>query len=170
MGLQRVLFLAEVSFVSVEVPRSSVWPGSHYPQGQVLQSVASRLGTSWFRNRSGWRPPCGRLLLSGSLGFAPSGTGPKRHLSACRCAACNRSRPHDLLRQPRRFPDLYAVVACDVRGQLPAHRGCNAQLTRPLTFKSGAVPEAKHWSPASLLPSAFAPLEIPRSQASSPLD
>jgi hypothetical protein len=170
MGLWRVLFFAEVLLVSVEVPGSSVWPGGPYPRGQVLRSVASRLETSWFKNRSGWRPPCGHPPLSGSLGLAPSGTGPKHHLSARRRAASNRPWPHDLLRQPRRLPNLYAIVACDVRGRLPAHHGRNVQLTRPLTFKSGAVPEAKHRSPASLLPSTFTPLEIPRSQALSPQD
>jgi hypothetical protein len=168
MGLRRVLFLVEVSFVSVEVPGFFVWPGSHWPQGQVLRGVASCLGMSRFRGRSGWRSPCGRPPLSGSLGHAPSGTGPKHHLSACHCATSNRPRPHDPLRQPRRLPDLYAVVARDERGWLPAHRGRNMQLTCPLTFKSGAIPEAKHRSPASLLPSAFAPPEILRSQASSP--
>jgi hypothetical protein len=168
MGLRRVLFLAEVLFVFVEVPGLFVWPGSHWPRDQVLRSVASRLGTSRFRDRSGWRPPCGRPPLSGSLGLAPSGTGPKHHLSARRYAMSNRPRPHDPLRQPRRLPDLYAVVARDKRGQLPVHRGRNMQLTRPLTFKLGTVPKAKHRSPASLLPSAFAPPEILGSQASSP--
>jgi hypothetical protein len=170
MGLRWVLFLVEVLVVSVKVPGFFVWPGRHWPRGQVLRSVASRLGTSRFRDRSGRRPPRGRPPLSGSLGLAPSGTGPKHHLSARHYVASNRPRPHDPLRQPRRLPDLYAVVARDERGQLPAHRGRNTQLTRPLTFKSGTVPKAKHRSPASLPPLAFAPPEILCSQASSPWD
>jgi hypothetical protein len=170
MGLRRVLFLAEVLFVFVKVLGFFVWPGSHWPRGQVLRSVASCLGTSRFRDRSDWRPPRGRPPLSGSLGLAPSGTGLKHHLSARRCVTSNRPRPYDLLRQPRRFPDLYAVVARDERGQLPAHRGQNTQLTCPLTFKSGTIPEAKHRSPVSLPPSAFAPPKILCSQASSPWD
>jgi hypothetical protein len=170
MGLRWVLLLAKVLFVSVEVPGFSVWPGSHYPRGQVLRSVASHLGTSWFRDRPGWRPPRGHPPLSGSLGLAPSGAGPTHHLSACRCVTSNRPRSHDPLRQPRRLPDLYAVVARDERGRLPAHRGRNTQLTRPLTFKLGTIPEAEHRSPASLLPSAFAPPKILRSQTSSPQD
>jgi hypothetical protein len=168
MGLQRVLFLAEVLFVSIEVPEFFVWPRSHWPRDQVLQSVASRLGMSRLRDRSGWRPPHSRPPLSGSLGLASSGTGLKHHLSARCYVTSNRPRPHDPLRQPRRLPDLYAVVAHDEGGQLPAHHGRNAQLTRPLTFKLGTVPKARHLSPTSLLPSAFAPPEILCSQASSP--
>jgi hypothetical protein len=123
MGLWRVLLLTEVLLVLVEVPGFLFWPGSHWLRGQVLQSVASCLGMSRFQDRSGWRPPRGRPPLSGSSGLAPSRTGPRHHLSArCRVTS-NRPWPHDPLRQPRRLPDLYAVVARDERGRLPAHRG-----------------------------------------------
>jgi hypothetical protein len=132
MGLRRVLFLSKILFVSVEVPGFFVWPGSYWPRGQVLRSVASRLEESRFRDRSGWRPPHGRPPLFGSLGLTPSGTGPKHHLSARCYVMSNRHRPHDPLRQPRWLPDLYAVVARDERGQLPAHRGQNTQLTHPI--------------------------------------
>jgi hypothetical protein len=100
-------------FVSVEVPGFLVRPGGCWPRGQVLWSVAGHLGTYRLLDRSGWRLLCGRPLVSGSFGLAPSGSGPKRHLSVHHSVTSNWLRPHDPLRQPWRLPDLYAIVAHD---------------------------------------------------------
>jgi hypothetical protein len=59
-----------------------------------------------------------RLLGTCSLGGwteAPLVRAPSRHVQS--------APAHDILRQPRRLPDLYAIVVHDERGQLPTHRG-----------------------------------------------
>jgi hypothetical protein len=59
-----------------------------------------------------------RLLGTCSLGgrtVAPLDSAPSCHVHS--------APAHNLLWQPRRLPDLYAIVVHDERGQLPSHRG-----------------------------------------------
>jgi hypothetical protein len=113
MGLRRVLLLAEVLPALIEVP--GLWSdlvslvAEAGPCG-VLPTVSGRAGSGM---RSGWRLRTGALPL-GNLrrlrGWTetPLVCTPSRHVQS--------APAHDLLRQPRRLPDLYAIVVCDERG------------------------------------------------------
>jgi hypothetical protein len=162
MGLRRVLIFAEVLLVLVEVPgfRSGLVAlvAEARPRG-VSPAVSGRTG-------SGGGTAGDHELVCPLLGTCSLGGWTEASLVRTSSRHVQSAPAHDLLRQPRRLPDLYAIVVRDERGQLPARRGRNKQLTRSFTFKPGTVLETEHRLPASLLPSVFAPLRIPCSRAS----
>jgi hypothetical protein len=84
-----------------------------------MRCFPGRLGTNRLRRWSGWRPFAGcRILGTCSLeGWteAPPVRPLSRHTQS--------SPAPDLLRLPRRLPDLYTIVGRDERSQLPTHRG-----------------------------------------------
>jgi hypothetical protein len=71
MGLRRVLFRAEVLFISVEVPGFFIWPGGCWARGQVSWSLTGHLGMCRLQNRSGWRPPSCREPVHCPLELVP---------------------------------------------------------------------------------------------------
>jgi hypothetical protein len=90
MGLRRVLLLAEVLSVSVEVPGFFVWPGA---LGLEVE-------------------PIGVLpAVSGLAGSGADSVGGRHAATRRGPAPRDLFRPLDLLRQLRRLPDPYAIVA-----------------------------------------------------------
>jgi hypothetical protein len=121
MGLRRIPLLAEVLPVFVKVPGSLI---------RERLASGSSLAEYFLLSRDEPAPKPIRLAIATQLsatvrfsGLAPLGGGteaspvctPSRHVQS--------APAHDLLRQPRRLPDFYAIVVRDEKSQWPIHRG-----------------------------------------------